>query len=157
MSKVSFSHKIDDSFAECFEKLHARLGPPKFRILEVAIEVFDSLPSDTQHLLKSYNQEQRDLIYRVLGTVRLDSIQSEATDSSITECIDTVREVGTRYKIPDKAQQQLIDSLRKALGPETDSVSTDADKDIAGVHKKAQVRAAKKRQIDHRRKPAKPA
>lgn len=76
MGKVSFSHKIEESFAECFEKMHARLGPPKFRILEVAIEVFDSLPLDTQHLLKGYNQEKRDLIYKELGKVRLDTIQT---------------------------------------------------------------------------------
>lgn len=56
--------------------------------------------------------DQRDL-YHGIGIK-----QPENEESSINKCIETVRDFATRYKIPDKAQQQLIDSLRKALGPE---------------------------------------
>lgn len=107
MGKVSFSHKIDESFAECFEKLYARLGPPKFRILEVAIEVFDSLPLDTQHLLKSYNQDKRELIYQILGTVRLDSIQtvdvSKAAKEAVCQASSQARKAKPRKKKPYKS------------------------------------------------------
>jgi len=93
--KVSFSHKIEESFAECFEKLYARLGPPKFRILEVAIEVFDSLPLDTQHLLKSYNQDKRELIYKILGKVQLDSTQADEPSEAAKKA---VRQAGHRAR-----------------------------------------------------------
>lgn len=56
--------------------------------------------------------DQRDL-YHGIGIK-----QPENEESSINKCIETVRDFATRYKIPDKAQQQLIDSLRKALGLE---------------------------------------
>ena len=71
MGKVSFSHKIDDSFAECFEKMCDQLGPPKYRIIEAAIEVFDALPRDIQYRLKGLDPKERELYFKMLANLPL--------------------------------------------------------------------------------------
>jgi len=60
MGKISFSHKIEESFNECFEKLYQELGPPKYRILEACIEAFAYLPRDIQYRLRGLNAKDRD-------------------------------------------------------------------------------------------------
>lgn len=89
--------------------------------------------------------DQRDL-YHGIGIK-----QPENEESSINKCIETVRDVATRYKIPDKEQQRLIDSLRKALGPGIDYDINDPDAVIA--HLDADVRHQAKN-VDKKRSEA---
>ena len=112
MGKVPFSNKIDSSLAESFEKLSQILGFPKFRILESAIEVFSVLHREIQRALCGNDPAERELCLKML--TNLSPVINEK--SSINEYIEKVRDVGTRYKIPGKAQQELINSLRKSLG-----------------------------------------
>jgi hypothetical protein len=63
--------------------------------------------------LADLTAEQRE--YYIAKSVGKDlAVDKENQDQLLT---DTVKEIGTRYKIPNKAQQQLITALRKALGP----------------------------------------
>lgn len=87
----------------------------------------------------------------------LDKSRQHKNEKTITDCIDTIRDVGTRYKIPDKEQVLLIASLRKALGPEKGSRAADVHMDIANLPGAAEELAAKKRRNERRRRPAKPA
>jgi len=59
MVKVPFSNKIDEQIARQFEQLCSELGPPRYRILEAAIEVFQSLPREFQLRLKAPTPEDR--------------------------------------------------------------------------------------------------
>lgn len=52
--------------------------------------------------------------------------RGESSESSTTECIEMVQDFATRYKIPDKAQQQLIASIRKLHGPDPEDPAVDA-------------------------------
>lgn len=84
--------------------------------------------------------DQRDL-YHGIGIK-----QPENEESSINKCIETVRDFATRYKIPDKAQQQLIDSLRKALGPERKDPQQVVDDIIAEAESAAGIGDKKHRE-----------
>ena len=118
MKKVAFSHKIDESFVECFEKLYDKLGPPKYRIIEAALEVFDALPNGVQYLLITYNHEEREPIFSLLNQIGKAKQDKQAKDSTIHESIEMVKHF-VRYKIPSAEQQRLLDSLRQLLSDDT--------------------------------------
>lgn len=69
--KVSFSYDIDSESAELFDKLAQKLGPPKYRIIEAAIEVFNTLPREVQYVLKSYEQPDRQLCLDLLRAIQV--------------------------------------------------------------------------------------
>ncbi|MHC4326393.1 MAG: hypothetical protein ACYSUX_19150 [Planctomycetota bacterium] len=71
--KMSFSHKIEEEFAELFEKMYRQMGPPKYRILEAAIEVFSILPKDIQYRLKGLDPAERQPILDFLSTISVPS------------------------------------------------------------------------------------
>ena len=132
--KASFSHKIDDSFADLFEKLCNQLGPPKYRILEAAIEVFASLPRNIQYRLRGLDHAERKPILEKLSRIDVeDETQQREAESSVSECIETFRGISDRYEIPDKEQALLITSLRKLLGPERKGGRADAVEDDAAA------------------------
>ena len=68
--KVSFSYDVDSEIAELFDQLAQKLGPPKYRILEAAIETFNTLPRDVQYVLKSYDQKDRQLCLDLLRALQ---------------------------------------------------------------------------------------
>jgi hypothetical protein len=144
MAKTSFSHNIDESFVVCFEQIVAQLGPPKYRILEVAIEVFDALSRDVQYRLRGFDQAEREPIFRLLG--QLDKGPSDEQGPAIRESIEMVKHF-VRYKVPSAKEQQLIDSLRKALGPDSGSGSKGR---AQADHAAAESLAAKKRRKKRR-------
>lgn len=117
MAKIHFSNKIEDTFVECFDKMYEKLGGPKFRIIEAAIEVFDTLPDEIQTKLKSYNAELREPILKELSQLGRNIKHEKQEDISITEAGNIIKHF-VRYKIPNIEEQRIIDSLRAALGPE---------------------------------------
>jgi hypothetical protein len=118
LGKVAFSHKIEDKFAECFEKMCGELGPPKYRILEASIEVFDALPREIQYRLRGMDQVERKPCLDMLAGLSLTAEPlNREPGPGVAEYIETIRQFATRYKIPDKEWVLLLAQLRKALGP----------------------------------------
>lgn len=70
MPRIPLSNAIDSEVFEILDQLVEGLGPPKNRILESAIEVFDCLPSEIQLILKSNRQEDRKLILDLIGAIK---------------------------------------------------------------------------------------
>ena len=73
MTKEAFNYRVDNSIAELFEQLCERLGPPKYKVLEAAIEVFAALPKEAQYILKSQNDADRKIILARLRELNLKS------------------------------------------------------------------------------------
>ena len=64
--KIPFSKDISEEVVAIFDDLYEMLGPPKYRILEAAIEVFAVLPREVQYALKSNNKEDRQLYFDLI-------------------------------------------------------------------------------------------
>lgn len=73
MAKVAFGIKVSPDVAKLFESLYDRLGGPKFRIIEAAIEVFAALPKEAQYILKSQDDEDRKVVLSRLRAMNLKS------------------------------------------------------------------------------------
>jgi len=69
MRRISFSFDISEEFADMFDQLYGRLGKPKYRILEAAIETFANLPINYQYILKSTNNPDRQLCLGLIGAL----------------------------------------------------------------------------------------
>ena len=67
--KNSISHDVSDAYIQLFDDLYEKLGPPKYRILEAAIEVFATLPTSIQYALKSNNQKDRKLCLDLIRAI----------------------------------------------------------------------------------------
>ena len=68
--KIAFNHNVSPEVVELFDELAQKLGPPRYRILEAAIEVFNTLPRDVQYVLKSYDQPDRKLCLDLLRAIQ---------------------------------------------------------------------------------------
>jgi len=68
---VALGFKVNEDVAELFEKLCETLGPPKYKILEAAIEVFAALPKDAQYVLKSQDDADRKVVLEHLKKLNL--------------------------------------------------------------------------------------
>ena len=133
MGKISFSHKIEESFNECFEKLYQELGPPKYRILEACIEAFVVLPRDIQYRLKGFNANDRDFCLNLLTKIGIVNEQEEPIEEQITHQPTTLRQALCNVVERTKAEQQskgktisiypederMLKELTKLIGPET--------------------------------------
>jgi len=75
MAKVTFSHDIEEDVVKIFENIYSNLGPPKYRILEAAIQTFASLPSSIQLILKACNESERKLCFDLMSKLQLHSEQ----------------------------------------------------------------------------------
>jgi len=77
MRRISFSFDISEEFADMFDQLYGRLGKPKYRILEAAIQTYYSLPIIYQYILKSTDEAGRklclDLIRALEAPLRQDA------------------------------------------------------------------------------------
>ena len=71
--QVQFSFRLSKDVAELFESLSNTLGPPKYKILEAAIEVFAALPKEAQYVLKSQNDSDRKVVLEHLRKLNLKS------------------------------------------------------------------------------------
>lgn len=70
MAKVIFNNKIEDDVKKLFDKLYDNLGPPKFKIIEAAIEVFAALPKPAQRILKSQDESDRKAILDLIRKLK---------------------------------------------------------------------------------------
>jgi hypothetical protein len=74
--KIPFSKDIGEDVFALFESICEELGPPKYRILEAAIEVFALLPREIKYALKSNNDEDRQLCFDLIRGLELQKRQS---------------------------------------------------------------------------------
>lgn len=71
MSDVSFGgFKIHTDIAEVFDSLFQTLGPPKYKIIEAAIEVFAALPKEAQRILKSQDESDRKAVLDLIRKLK---------------------------------------------------------------------------------------
>jgi hypothetical protein len=77
MEKIPFSYKISKDIAELFDSLYARLGDPKYKIVEAAIEVFAALPKEAQYVLKSQDDNDRKIVLEHLRKLNLKSTKGK--------------------------------------------------------------------------------
>ncbi|HUS74332.1 MAG TPA: hypothetical protein VMY06_14835 [Sedimentisphaerales bacterium] len=77
MGKVPLSNAIDSEVYDLLERLTNKLGPPKNRIIESAIEVFGKLDINVQQTLKSNRHEERKLILDLIGALTAPSLQEK--------------------------------------------------------------------------------
>jgi len=70
MVKVYFNNNIEKEVAELFESLSESLGPPKYKILEAAIEVFAALPKPAQRILKSQDESDRKAVLDLIRKLK---------------------------------------------------------------------------------------
>lgn len=70
MAKVLFNNKIEDDVKKLFDSLYDSLGPPKFKIIEAAIEVFAALPKPAQRILKSQDKSDRKAILDLIRKLK---------------------------------------------------------------------------------------
>ena len=132
MGKISFSHKIEESFNECFEKMYEELGPPKYRILEACIEAFAYLPRDIQYRLRGLNAKDRDYCLDLiahLGSIpkHEEPIETQIKNKPIT-LRQTLRNIVEKTKADqpfdgkiihiDPEDELMIKKLTKLIGPE---------------------------------------
>jgi hypothetical protein len=73
--KIPFSKDINENVFALFETICEELGPPKYRILEAAIEVFALLPREIKYALKANNEEDRKLCFDLIRGLELHTIQ----------------------------------------------------------------------------------
>lgn len=64
------NHDISDDVFKLWEQLFAGLGPPKYKILEAAIEVFSALPKPAQRILKSQDESDRKAILDLIQKLK---------------------------------------------------------------------------------------
>jgi len=77
----------------------------------------------------------------ILETISQALIQpAEDDEPVINKCIDVVHEIATRYKIPNKAQQQLIASIRKLHGPDPEKSVAEVEAAVARELKRANTK-----------------
>jgi len=103
--KMSFSHKIEEEFAELFEKLYSQLGPPKYRILEAAIEAFSVLPRDIQYRLRGMDPAERKPILDYLATIAVPSPTPFGTDPAL-DVNSVISDAERAARREDKADQK---------------------------------------------------
>ncbi len=96
MGKVPFSNKIDENFNEIFEKLFNQLGPPRYRILEAAIEAFEALPRDAQYRLRSLDPDERKPVLRLLSQIILENKTEAENPADVVARIDAAAKAGAR-------------------------------------------------------------
>ena len=77
MAKVTFNNNIEKDVSDLFERLYDNLGPPKYKILEAAIEVFAALPKEAQYVLKSQDEDDRKAILDRLRAMNLKSAKDK--------------------------------------------------------------------------------
>lgn len=76
-TKMSLNHNVSRETLELFEGLTQKLGSPKYRILEAAIDAFNALPRETQRVLKSYDQPDRQLYLELLHALQVPLKQAQ--------------------------------------------------------------------------------
>jgi len=75
--KSPLGHDVENCIVELFTTTCEKLGPPKYRVLEVAIEVFAHLPRELQYALKGYDEADRKMVLDLIAGLSQQSIQSE--------------------------------------------------------------------------------
>ena len=105
LGKVPFSSSIDDRFAQLFENMCNQHGPPKYRILEAAIEAFDALRRDLQHRLRGKYQAERKPILEYLSTIAVPSPTHFGTDGAL-DVNSVISDAERAAKSGDKADQK---------------------------------------------------
>lgn len=73
-----FSFKISAEVKELFDSIYNRLGDPKYKIIEAAIEVFAALPKDAQYILKSQDDSDRKVVLEHLKKLNLKSTKGRS-------------------------------------------------------------------------------
>ena len=68
--KIPFNKDISEDVFALFESICEELGPPKYRILEAAIEVFALLPIEMKYVLKSYKKEDRQRCFDLIRGIK---------------------------------------------------------------------------------------
>ena len=71
------NHDINDDVYELFEILYERLGDPKYKILEAAIEVFAALPKEAQYILKAQDENDRKAVLDHIRGLNLKSAKDQ--------------------------------------------------------------------------------
>ena len=66
-----FSFEISDDVYDLFDDLCKCLGPPKYKVIEAAIEVFAALPKEAQYILKSQDDADRKVVLEHLNRLNL--------------------------------------------------------------------------------------
>ena len=100
MLKVSFNHDISEDVARVFEDLLASLGPPRYQIVEAAIEAFAVLPLDIQLRLKAAGSEERQRCFDLLRTLSIapPKAQEPSRAKSRTQHSRNPQNAGNRLK-----------------------------------------------------------
>ena len=81
MAKIAFNHDIHEDTVGVFDRTCEKLGPPKYRVVEAAIEAFAALPNHVQYALKSNNQTDRQYWLNVLNGILADATSTESAES----------------------------------------------------------------------------
>ena len=68
---LRINHDVSDDIYELFDKLCNDLGPPRYKVLEAAIEVFAALPKEAQYVLKSQDENDRKLILDLIRAMNV--------------------------------------------------------------------------------------
>jgi hypothetical protein len=71
MAMQTVNHNINDDVFELWDEMCKLLGPPKYKVLEAAIEVFAALPKEAQYVLKSQGDDDRKAILDHLRELNL--------------------------------------------------------------------------------------
>jgi hypothetical protein len=71
MSMIGFHVRLNEDIAEIYDQLSVSLGPPKYKIIEAAIEVFAALPKEAQYVLKSQDENDRKLILDLIRAMNV--------------------------------------------------------------------------------------
>ena len=69
--QIQYSFKISSDIKDLFDSLYERLGDPKYKILEAAIEVFAALPKSAQYILKGQDESDRKAILDLIRKLKL--------------------------------------------------------------------------------------
>lgn len=65
------NHDVNDEIYDLFDSLYNRLGDPKYKILEAAIEVFAALPREAQYVLKAQDESDRKVILDLIRAMNV--------------------------------------------------------------------------------------
>ena len=80
--KNPLSHDVSQETLDTFDKICDEIGPPKYRVLEAAIEVFASLPRELQYALRGNNAADRKLCLDLIAGLLLPREQSPPSPSA---------------------------------------------------------------------------
>jgi len=70
-TREQFNMKLNSNVVELYESLYENLGPPKYKIIEAAIEVFAALPKEAQYVLKSQDESDRKAILDLIRAMNV--------------------------------------------------------------------------------------